>query len=120
MHVDTRLIQDQVRSDGTDHIRQMPLQDGQIVAIAQAIAPEDRPLVAEARRQALHTHQPCDVEFRIRPDAGPERWMHLRATTFYTADGQPQRSVGSVQDITDRRRAEHEMRLAASVFETAP
>jgi diguanylate cyclase (GGDEF)-like protein/PAS domain S-box-containing protein len=88
-------------------------------SLLQAIVPEDRALVAQARAQALRSRVPCDVEFRIRVGQGPERWVHLRSTTFHGEDGQPQRSVGTVQDITARRQAEHEMRLAASVFENS-
>ncbi len=91
-------------------------------ALQAAIVPEHQALVAEARAYALQERQPCDVEFRIRGadgSEGGERWVHLRATSFHDADGRPERSVGSVQDITARRRAEHEMRLAASVFENS-
>ena len=88
-------------------------------ALLQAVLPEDRPRVAEARAHALQAQQPCDVEFRIRTESGSERWLHLRSATVCAPDGRPLRSVGAVQDITARREAEHEMRLAASVFENS-
>jgi PAS domain S-box-containing protein len=50
------------------------------------------------------------VDFRIvRPDGGI-RWLHSRAKVFFSPDGRPLRMVGVNMDITDRKRAEEEVR----------
>ena len=50
------------------------------------------------------------VDFRIvRPD-GSIRWLHSRAKVFFSPDRRPLRMVGVNMDITDRKRAEEEIR----------
>jgi len=98
--------------------------------------PEDTPPERERLRDAIHRDEraavlaslaltvrerrPFDQEFRLETPPGvPPRWVHLRATVTFTADGQPQHLVGTMQDISARRLAEEELRLAASVFENS-
>jgi PAS domain S-box-containing protein len=51
-----------------------------------------------------------EVEFRyVWPD-GSVRWLLLRAEAVMDAGGQPVRAVGVLMDITDRKRAEDELR----------
>jgi signal transduction histidine kinase len=51
-----------------------------------------------------------DREFRIvRPIDGAERWVHGVGEVEYGGDGFPLRLVGTVQDITERKRAEEEV-----------
>jgi len=50
------------------------------------------------------------VDFRIvRPD-GSIRWLHSRAKVFFSPDRRPLRMDGVNMDITDRKRAEEEIR----------
>jgi diguanylate cyclase (GGDEF)-like protein/PAS domain S-box-containing protein len=59
-----------------------------------------------------------DKEYRIvRASDGAERWVHGRAELEYDAQGTPQRMVGAIQDITERIRAEQQLRIAATAFE---
>lgn len=87
--------------------------------LVAAIHPDDRALVVAAQATARAVRRPCDIEFRVGAPDGPVQWVHLRSTTFHGDDGQALRSVGTVQDITERRQAEAEMRLAASVFDNS-
>lgn len=89
-----------------------------LATLFTAIHPEDRLETAQAFMLALSAHQPCDLEFRIDTVDQSVRWVHLRASTFVAADRTP-RSVGTVQDITARRQAEDELRLAATVFDNS-
>ncbi|ACB33614.1 diguanylate cyclase/phosphodiesterase with PAS/PAC sensor(s) [Leptothrix cholodnii SP-6] len=84
-----------------------------------AVHPDERARVVAAQAAASAEHRPCDIEFRIVTSGGKMKWVHLRSTTFHGDDGRPLRSVGTVQDITERRQAEDEMRLAASVFDNS-
>ncbi|MBI5498176.1 MAG: PAS domain S-box protein [Deltaproteobacteria bacterium] len=77
-------------------------------------------LVADAEREAMReyyagllaSHGRFDREFPIlRPQDGTPRWVHCKAEFTGGADGMPLRMVGTLQDITDRRRAEAEQRL---------
>ncbi|MEY8879671.1 MAG: EAL domain-containing protein [Leptothrix sp. (in: b-proteobacteria)] len=88
-------------------------------ALLARIHPEDRPAMRAAHAEAIAHCQPCDLELRLdRPSHAP-CWVHLRSTTFADHAGRAARSVGTLQDISARRLAEAEMRLAASVFDNS-
>jgi diguanylate cyclase (GGDEF)-like protein/PAS domain S-box-containing protein len=78
------------------------------------IHPEDRAMAQRARERALcDPDYKYDVEFRLmRPD-GEVRWLHSVAEVRYDADGQAVKMLGLVQDITERRRAEENVRRLA-------
>jgi PAS domain S-box-containing protein len=76
------------------------------------VHPDDRGMVERAIDDALNGRRPYDVEYRIvRPD-GEERVLAVRGETTLDAEGRAERMCGTVQDVTDRARAERE--LAAS------
>lgn len=53
-----------------------------------------------------------DVEYRLRePDAAGDRWIAANGRTFDDAEG-PARFVGTVRDVTERRRAEAALRAS--------
>ena len=79
-------------------------------AFMERVHPEDRAAVRAAVEAATVTHGPYDIEHRIvRPD-GTERIVRERGEVTFGADGEPLRVVGTVQDITDRKQAEDEIR----------
>jgi C4-dicarboxylate-specific signal transduction histidine kinase len=51
-----------------------------------------------------------DTEYRVIHPDGSLRYVHHLAQTTRAADGRPLRQVGTLHDITDRRRAEDEAR----------
>ncbi len=76
------------------------------------VHPDDRGMVERAIDDALHGRRPYELQYRIvRPD-GEERVLAVRGETKLDAAGQPERMSGTVQDVTDRARAERD--LAAS------
>jgi len=78
------------------------------------IHPDDRAGVAEARRAALAGGSRFQVEHRIvRPD-GALRWVLQAAVVEWDDAGAPVRLLGIIQDITDRKRSEEEIRAAAA------
>src|SRR5215210_1651827 len=88
------------------------------------VHPDDRARVKAANRETLGGGEPYDLEHRIvRPD-GSERVVHSRAEVFFDRSGAAARVVGTVQDITERRRTEEEARashaLLSSVVEGIP
>ncbi len=54
----------------------------------------------------------------IRPNDGEERWIGQWAYTFYDDYGNPVQQVGMIQDITERKQAETQLRIAATIFES--
>lgn len=55
-----------------------------------------------------------ETEYRhIRADNGAVRWLLLRSYIERSEDNQPQRTIGVVMDITDRKEAEERLRLLA-------
>jgi signal transduction histidine kinase len=71
---------------------------------------DDRERVKTATRAALADDVPYDIEHRIvRPD-GTVRWVHEQAKILRDAQGRPLRMIGTVQDVTDRRLLEDQLR----------
>ena len=83
-----------------------------------AIAPDDRDRIRTANEQSLRTGAMQPVEHRIvRPD-GTERVVEVRGVTLDTdAAGQPERVVGTVLDITERKRREQQLRRQRNLLE---
>ena len=83
------------------------------------IHPEDRQRVAEAAAGALLPGGPrYDVEYRVvRPD-GTERIVHSQGDVTWDKSGRPLRQFGALQDITEQRRAERELRASEARFRT--
>ena len=72
------------------------------------VHPEDRGSVSTAWSQSL-AGAPYDIEHRIL--LGNEvRWVRERAQIEFGVDGSPFLGIGTVQDITERKRAEEELR----------
>jgi len=75
------------------------------------VHPDDRKLVDEAVAKALSGEQPYSVEYRVGLPDGSERIVHGQGEVFYDDKGQPSRMTGTVQDITEWKRAEMERKL---------
>lgn len=74
-----------------------------------AVHPEDRARVDGAVRAALEHGRPYSIQHRVvRPD-GSERVVHEQGEVGRDAEGRPVRMVGTVLDVTDRRRLEEEL-----------
>jgi PAS domain S-box-containing protein len=89
-----------------------------------AVHPADRDRVDQAYQTAIARHAPYDITHRIlRPD-GSMRWVQERGETAYDAQGKALRTIGAVQDITERKAAEDALRannqITAAVLDTTP
>lgn len=84
----------------------------------KAIHPEDRDKVNQAYSQSLIDKQSYDVEHRLLMPDGRIKWVHEHCTSDFDEAGKPLRSVGAVQDVTEHKRAEDQLRIAAATFET--
>lgn len=70
------------------------------------IHPDDRTMVDEAVHNSLYTGERFSLDHRIiRPD-GTERTVHAEGVVVFGDDGEKQRVVGTIQDVTERKQAE--------------
>jgi PAS domain S-box-containing protein len=77
-----------------------------LAMVREMIHPEDRQFVFQTAEEALHSELRPDIEHRVvRPD-GEVRTVHSLGTVKRDASGRPYEMFGTVQDITDRKRAE--------------
>ncbi|OLD95424.1 MAG: hypothetical protein AUG80_16710 [Candidatus Rokubacteria bacterium 13_1_20CM_4_68_9] len=77
------------------------------------VDPRDRRRIEAAIRRALTINDAAEyeIEYRVQPGdgAGP-RWVAARATTLRDQSGRPVRMIGTMMDITERKRIEEELR----------
>lgn len=83
-----------------------------------AIHPDDREQVEQAFQRSLKDREPYDIEHRLLLPDGRIKWVREHCYTIYDDGGNPLRSIGMVQDITERKRYEDGLRVAAAAFET--
>jgi two-component system cell cycle sensor histidine kinase/response regulator CckA len=84
--------------------------DGSSEAFFAVVHVDDRATVRAASEAAAAGVHGYDIEHRVmRPD-GTMRWVHERAAILRDAQGRPLRMVGTVQDITERRLLEDQLR----------
>ena len=72
----------------------------------ERVAVEDRERLIQLDRQALANRSDMDYEFSIDLPAGEKRYFHQHVRVTYDGDGQAQRMMAIVQDITARKQAE--------------
>src|SRR3712207_1828914 len=74
------------------------------------VHPEDRHLLTEGLDAAVKRGEPYDFEHRMILPDGTERVVHRRARVVRDEEGRALRMLGTVQDVTGRKRAEEEIR----------
>ncbi len=78
--------------------------------LAPLVHPADRARWQQAREELDAGARSMDIEYRINHPDGTLRYVHHIAQVTLNDDGQVLREVGTIHDITDRRRAEDEAR----------
>ncbi len=76
------------------------------------VHPIDRDAVRNASEAARGGGRPYDLEHRIIRRDGAVRWVHEKAAVVSGRDGRAIRMIGAVQDITERRMLEDQLRQA--------
>jgi two-component system cell cycle sensor histidine kinase/response regulator CckA len=84
-----------------------------LVEYREQIHPEDRPIQAAATARAQRGEAPYDVEYRVVRPGGEVRHVHSVGEVVRDESGRPCRAFGVVQDVTERKRAEEQSRVAA-------
>lgn len=86
-------------------------------AFLERVHPEDRAKVDQVYRESVEKRIPYAVEHRLLFPDGRVKYVLERGNTFYDEEGRPLRSIGTVQDITER--VEQEARYR-QLFEGVP
>jgi diguanylate cyclase (GGDEF)-like protein/PAS domain S-box-containing protein len=87
-------------------------------AFLNAIHPEDRAAVAGAYEASVAERRDYAIEHRLLFPDGRVKWVSEHGHTDYDKDDTPLLSIGTVQDITERKEAEERLRISAIAFET--
>lgn len=87
-------------------------------AFLDVIHPDDRERVNKAYTDSLVTRKPYDIIHRLRFADGRIKFVHERCETQFDAEGKALRSLGTVQDITERQIAEDTLRESETRYRT--
>lgn len=74
------------------------------------VYPDDRAIVEDKFKQALAQQKEWDFECRIIRTDGQVRWIWARGDFYRDSQDQPNRLIGIVADITERKQAEQSLR----------
>jgi PAS domain S-box-containing protein len=85
-------------------------------AFENLVHPDDRAEVIKLLDEALKTRQPTSGEWRVIWPDGSVRWIVGRWQLLMDDSGEPLRVVGVNLDITERKRAEEELRESEEKF----
>lgn len=76
----------------------------------ERLHPDDREQADQAVMRAIDSQADYDIEFRCpRPD-GSLRWVNSKGRAYYDAADRPSRFEGVVQDITERKNIEQDLK----------
>jgi PAS domain S-box-containing protein len=78
-------------------------------AWTKAVHPGDRTELLAEWAGAIREAREFSREFRILTPRNELRWVHLRANPMASASGEPTAFVGTVEDITERKRIENDL-----------
>ena len=90
--------------------------EGTQQAFFARVHPDDRQSILDLAERVYRGEEPYDIEHRIVLPDGLERVVHEHAELVVDGQGRPLKLIGTVQDITERKRAqqiveEHRVRL---------
>ena len=77
-------------------------------AFYRLVHPDDMPKVEQALSRAIANRVPFTIEFRLLQD-GNIRWVLSKGSVLYDESEKPSRILGIALDLTERKRAEHEL-----------
>ncbi|WP_310451082.1 EAL domain-containing protein [Sulfuritalea sp.] len=87
-------------------------------AFLEVVHPQDRDRVSRAYADSLAARTSYEISHRLLMADGRIKWVNERCETEYGEQGKALRSLGTVQDITERKQAEQAL-LASELFAKA-
>jgi len=87
-------------------------------AFFNSVHPDDRQFVQEHVDAAVHDHAEYGIDHRIVLPDGEVRYVHEQGEVAYGANGRPVRMIGTVIDITKRKRTEEALRQSQEQYRT--
>jgi len=87
---------------------------GTIDSFRSRLHPEDTMAVWAAIKRHLQERVPYKVEYRLRAKSGDYLWFLARGQAIWNTAGKAIRMSGSIQDITERKQAELDLKAALS------
>ena len=88
-------------------------------AFLKNVHPDDRNHVENVIKEALLNGKPYEIDYRITLADEGERIVHAQGEIVFDEKHTPIRVRGTVQDITERKKAEEEIRKLADVVESS-
>jgi PAS domain S-box-containing protein len=85
---------------------------------AASVHPDDLERVMAAVHAYLEKQVPYTIEYRVRKKDGTYRWWTARGASTRTPDGKPVGWVGTITDITERKKAETTLRESEAKYRT--
>ena len=79
-------------------------------AFLNSVYPDDREFVKQSVNKALYDKVPYSIDHRIVLPDGSERIVHEQAEVVFDSTGKAIQMNGTVQDVTERKRAEEEIK----------
>ncbi len=91
---------------------------------ADSIHPDDRPRCEATVSQAVAAGREFTMEWRVNLPGAQQRWLMSRGQPILGADGRPERYIGLIIDITERKLAEETLLASrqryAALFNAVP
>ncbi|MCR4319266.1 MAG: EAL domain-containing protein [Candidatus Brocadiaceae bacterium] len=84
--------------------------DATYEAFLNSVHPDDREFVKKSVNDALYERMPYSIDHRIVLPDGSERTAHEQAEVVFDSTGKAIQMNGTVQDVTERKRAEEEIK----------
>jgi PAS domain S-box-containing protein len=78
------------------------------------VHPDDREMVDRAYSDSVASRAPYDITHRLLMKDGRIKFVQERCQTDYLPDGTPKRSMGTVQDITERKQTEDALQFLST------
>lgn len=94
--------------------------DATYEAFCELLHPGDREKMEDIMEQVQHSSEPFDYTLRIGDGERGEALMHVkcRAQGTFNSEGELVKMTGVLQDITEQKKAEDELRRRETLFET--
>lgn len=96
---------------------------GEVIAnynlFLSALHPDDEERVLKAIAEALDDTKPYNIGFRIIQKNGNVRYVDALGEVYRDVNGAPQRMIGTIHDVTEKKLAEKELQLSEEQFRGA-